>query len=341
VTPPSTAVAVVGPVGLANPARPSGGNVYDLRLAAALRARGREVEVHETTAELLAESLAALPAGGTVVVDGLVACAAPEALEAHARRLRLVVLVHLPLGVPVPGSTPRPEQEARSLAVAAAVVCTSRWTRDWLAASYGVAGQVVHPGVDKAGLAEPSRSGGRLLSVGAIAPVKGHDVLVRALSALARARWSWTLVGASVDPDHATALWADLCAAGLDDRVRLAGALTGPDLASAYAGADLVVLPSRHETDGKVATEALARGVPVLAADVGGLPEALGEPVPGLLVTPGDPSALAAALAAWLGDPRLRATLRHRAAARRVSLTGWDETARAMAAVLDVVGGNH
>ena len=89
-------------------------------------------------------------------------------------------------------------------------------------------------------------------------------------------RWTWSLVGASVDAEHATRLWAALWEAGLDDRVTLAGALTGSDLAAAYANADLLVLPSRHETYGIVASEALARGVPVLATDVGGVRESLG-----------------------------------------------------------------
>ena len=66
--------------------------------------------------------------------------------------------------------------------------------------------------------------------------------------------------------------------------------MTGPALSAAYAAADLVVLPSRHETYGMVATEALARGVPVLASDVGGVREALGTPLPGLLVPADDPA---------------------------------------------------
>ena len=188
-----------------------------------------------------------------------------------------------------------------------AVVCTSRWTRDWLATAYDVPAARLHvvvPGADKSPLAEGSATGDRLLSVGAITPVKGHDVLVSALASLADLRWTWSLVGASVDAEHATALWASLCEAGLDDRVTLAGALTGPDLAAAYGGADLLVLPSRHETYGIVASEALARGIPVLATDVGGVREALGASsrgaVPGLLVPSDDPTALAAALRDWL-----------------------------------------
>jgi len=164
-------------------------------------------------------------------------------------------------------------------------------------------------------------------------------VLVEALSSVADLTWSWTLVGASVDPSHATALWSSLHDAALDDRVTLAGALTGPALSAAYAAADLVVLPSRHETYGMVATEALARGVPVLASDVGGVREALGTPLPGLLVRADDPGALATALRSWLTEPAVRRRLRARAVDRRGALAGWDRTATELAAVLELVGG--
>jgi glycosyltransferase involved in cell wall biosynthesis len=334
-------VHLVGPVGLSDPARPSGGNVYDLRLAAALRTRGRDVAVHETTVDGLGGLLDGLPDGATAVVDGLVGSAAPDALAGARDRLGLVMLVHLPIGLAVAGSTPQREAESRAIAAVDAVVCTSRWTRDWLAEAYDVPADRLHvvvPGAEKSPLAEGSLAGDRLLSVGAITPVKGHDVLVDALSSLTDVRWTWSLVGASVDAEHATRLWKALWEAGLDDRVTLAGALTGADLAAAYANADLLVLPSRHETYGIVASEALARGVPVLAADVGGVREALcgSHPgaVPGLLVPSEDPAALAAALREWLSDADLRARLRHTAAERRSALEGWDVAAAAVEDVL-------
>ena len=121
--------------------------------------------------------------------------------------------------------------------------------------------------------------------------------------------------------------------------------LTGPALAAAYAAADLLVLPSRHETYAMVATEALARGVPVLATDVGGVREALGATaqgaLPGLLVPPDDPLSLAAALRDWLEDPALRARLRLLASERRTSLETWDDTAAAFEKVLAGAAGER
>ena len=100
----------------------------------------------------------------------------------------------------------------------------------------------------------------------------------------------------------------------LGDRVSFAGALTGADLEAAFAEADVLLLASRAETYGMVVTEALARGLPVIATDVGGVREALGHAAdgsrPGVLVPPGDSQALARALRDWLTDSRLRRRLR-------------------------------
>jgi glycosyltransferase involved in cell wall biosynthesis len=120
--------------------------------------------------------------------------------------------------------------------------------------------------------------------------------------------------------------------------VSFVGPRIGADLERIYAGADLLVLPSRAETYGMVVTEALARGVPVVATDVGGVAEALGHGAdgtrPGVLVPPEDAAALAGALRAWLGDGHLRARLRRAARERRKALFGWSTTTSRLADVL-------
>jgi glycosyltransferase involved in cell wall biosynthesis len=126
---------------------------------------------------------------------------------------------------------------------------------------------------------------------------------------------------------------------GLGERVQFAGPRTGTDLDRSYAAADVMVLPSRAETYGMVITEALARGLPVIATEVGGVPEALGHAAaagirPGVLVPPEDPAALAAALRAWLSDAPLRGRLRAAARERRESLYGWSRTASILGDVL-------
>jgi glycosyltransferase involved in cell wall biosynthesis len=143
--------------------------------------------------------------------------------------------------------------------------------------------------------------------------------------------------------------WSCVCVGALDrvpgfpaarhERVHFVGPRTGTALDAAYADADLVVLPSRAETYGMVVTEALARGIPVLATAVGGVPEAVGAAPdgtrPGMLVRPADPAALAAELRRWLTDAGWRDQLRASAKSRRDHLPGWDDTVRLVSAVLD------
>lgn len=130
-----------------------------------------------------------------------------------------------------------------------------------------------------------------------------------------------------------------IAAGGLADRVRLVGPLSGEPLEAEYAAADLLVLPSRAETYGMVVTEALARGIPVLTTTADALPETLGRApdgsVPGLLVPPDDPAALADALRRWLINPVLRVKIRTSARGRRGMLHGWSETSRHLAELLD------
>ncbi|KAB1907119.1 glycosyltransferase family 4 protein [Micromonospora tulbaghiae] len=338
-----TAVHVVLPGDIDDPADPSGGNAYDRHVCRGLAGRGWTVREHQVPGGWphpgpreradLAGLLGGLPDGVPVLLDGLVASTVPDVLAPHAARLRLVILVHLPI---------EGETEARSLAAATAVVATSEWTRDRLLDRYRLSPgrvTVAPPGVDPAPVASGTPGGGRLLCVAAVTPVKGHDVLAAALTEVADLDWTCDWVGPP-DRDRAFAdrLRARLTATGLGGRVRLTGPRTGPDLAATYAATDLLVAPSRRETYGMVVTEALARGVPVLASDTGGLPDTLGHAPggdrPGLLVPPGDPGATAAALRRWLTDPGLRDRLRRAARQRRHTLTGWPVTVDRLATAL-------
>jgi glycosyltransferase involved in cell wall biosynthesis len=349
-----TDVHVVVPEGIDDPARPSGGNAYDRRVCSGLAALGWTVHEHAVPGAwpradaaghaALARAVEQIPDGAVVLLDGLIASAAPEALVRQARRLRQVVLVHMPLGHRPPDREVGMvrARERAVLAAAAAVITTSAWTRRRLGELYALPADRMHvaePGVDLADIAPGTAAGDALLCVAAVTPDKGHDVLVDALARASDLPWRCACVGSlDRDPAFAEGVLRRARDGGLGDRVRFPGPRTGPELDRAYAAADVLVLASHAETYGMVVAEALARGLPVIAAEVGGVTEALGHgddgTRPGLLVAPGDPAALGAAVRAWLGDADLRGRLRRAARERRASQRRWPATASVLAGVL-------
>ena len=151
----------------------------------------------------------------------------------------------------------------------------------------------------------------RLLAVGRLVEKKGFEVL---LDAAARLTVPFHLRIVGEGPRRA-ALAATIAAAGLADRVTLAGPATHARLPREYAAAHTVVVPSiedhRGDRDGlpNVVLEALASGRAVVASDVGAVRSAVRDGRTGLLVPPGDPRALAEALRALARQPDLRTRL--------------------------------
>jgi len=363
----SSPLWAVLPGSIDDPAAPSGGNRYDrivlnLLSGAATPQDGQDVPtrpVYEVAVdgswptpdgaarEALARALSDIPDNADVLLDGLVACGVPEILAPHKKRLRLIVLVHLPLsdetGLSPEDAADLRARERATLHMAATVVATSKAAAQRLTRMHDLATPdiserspgkvkrvaVVEPGVSPAAPAMPDKSGNRLLCVAAVSPRKGQDLLVAALEDhLADLAWTCVFAGRVLVPVPHTS-----------KNIHFVGALQGTALDSAYGNSDLFVLPSRNETYGMVVTEALARGLPVIATEVGGVPEALGVAPdgtrPGILIPPDDPAALAAALRAWLTDAGLRDRLRAAATARRTTLPTWDDTARRLSEVLD------
>lgn len=343
-------VHIVVPAGIDDPTRPSGGNSYDRRICRGLVEAGWAVHERPVAGDwptaaaqdhrALTEALDSVPDDRLVLIDGLLASAATEQLRRACRRLRVLVLVHLPLGVSAAGGR-RAASERAALSCAAALIVTSRWTRTWLLEHYGLPAEriyVAEPGVDTAELAEPSTDGGRLLCVGALLPHKGHDVLVEALALLTGRSWRCRLVGAELDADQTCTVRTLIASTGLGGRIELTGPLTPAALSMIYADADLLIVPSRIETYGMVVLEALARGIPVVATAAGGLPSVVGLDAegsgPGLLAPADDPRGLAEALRRWLDDEQLRHRLRAAASVRRQTLRPWSQTVGRVAAVL-------
>ncbi|MGW2229545.1 glycosyltransferase family 1 protein, partial [Streptomyces formicae] len=99
-------VHFLAPAGVDDPQRPSGGNRYDLELLRELGELGYRMNLtpvagtwprpSDADRRELSRILEALPEGSTALWDGLIACGVPEIVQAASRRLRQVVIVHLP-----------------------------------------------------------------------------------------------------------------------------------------------------------------------------------------------------------------------------------------------------
>lgn len=329
-----TDLHLVWPDAVDDPRRPSGGNVYDRELGAALEGLG--VTVHEHA------DLRDVPDGSDVLVDGLLGLADPESIARERGRLRVLLLVHLPLTLAHPDDPEVAQRESQALTAAAGLLTTSRWTRRWLLTRYHLEPahvRVALPGTTPAPPAPSEPRGRRLLCVGPLTAAKGQDLLVDALARLRRPDWSCRLVGATdLEPAFTQQLQGRITAAGIDDRVRLGGAVTRSEMAATYDSTDLLVVPSRLESFGMVITEALARGIPVVAAETGGVSEALAAgPLgrPGVLVPADDAPALQVALTRWLADDGHRGRLRAAARVRADDLPRWSHTAASVLATVN------
>lgn len=176
--------------------------------------------------------------------------------------------------------------------------------------------QVVHCGVDLPEFAyrRDGRDDDLLIAVGRLDPIKGFDVLLRALAELADAGVAFRCRIIGEGPQRAE-LERTIATLRLGDRVQLPGARPQVEVRALLHAATAFVLPSAVAPDGNrdgipvALMEAMAVGAPVVSTRVSGIPELIDDDVSGLLVDGGDASGLAVALRRLLGDAALRERL--------------------------------
>lgn len=334
-------------------AQRTGGYLYDRRIAEGLQEQGWTVKVHELAGrfpgpdaaaeEALERSLRSLPDGSRVVIDGLALGGLPGPAEAHGGRMVLIGLIHHPLceetALPTARAAELHTLEQRALRACRGVIATSPFTagllRPWLPASTRV--HVAIPGTEPAPLASGPGAGAppRLLCVGSMVPRKGQDLLVRALARLRNRDWECVLAGSiERDPEFAQAVLAEIERLEVADRVRIVGECESGELEALYQSASLFVLPSWYEGYGMAFTEAMVRGLPVVATTGGAIPQTVPSQA-GLLTPPGDVAALTATLARLMDEPGLRDALARGALAHARTLPDWKQAAAAFASAVD------
>jgi glycosyltransferase involved in cell wall biosynthesis len=317
----------------------TGGYLWNARVMGALPAgatgaiwRIRAGDVSALGARVAAEEV------DVIVLDSLWLLAPGEGTVARVRAARpgarVAWIVHaLPSAIVTLGPPMPSVRERAALTAADIVVTTGRRLLAALADAEALpsaaAGAVCPPGVDPALVAAAARARGErlpqpagapltVLTVATVAAHKGHDVLLEAL-ARAGQPWRWRVVG---DLGGAPGVVADLearaRALGVAANIDWVGPVAPAALGAEYGAADVFVLPSLSENAPLVLGEALACGLPVVATDVGDVPELVRDGVDGVIVRPGDALGLARAMALVLGDPGVRAQLAGHARTRKM-----------------------
>ncbi|BAN04104.1 glycosyltransferase [Ilumatobacter coccineus] len=211
--------------------------------------------------------------------------------------------------------------------------------------------EIIAPGVEQALFAPGAQAGARhalgedpdvpvLLFVGRIQPLKGPDVAIRALWRLHQAGRSTARLlivgGASghegdLETERAHSLVDEL---GLHEHVEFISPQPHHILSTYYRAADVVIVPSRSESFGLVALEAMACGIPVVASAVGGLQSLVDDGVTGRLIDGRNPLDFAAAIGEILNDDEVRISM-GKAAVEKASTYTWAAAAARLAALYD------
>jgi len=262
----------------------------------------------------------------------------------------VVTLVHL-LRSPDPGARFRRLSRAverRYLRTVDTAVCTSAFTSDRTQALADVPTTVAYPAGRAGGgalspatvTARASEEPFRVLFVGNLHPRKGADTLLAALAQV-DGDWRATVVGAPSDPRYARSLRRQARRHGIASRVTFTGEVDDGRLEAAFRDAHVLAVPSRYEGFGMVYLEAMEYGVVPVASAVGGAGEFVADGTNGVVVTPGDPAALADRLAELSADRERLGRYALAALSTADAHPGWaDSMTRVRRSLVEVLAGS-
>lgn len=308
----------------------SGGHRYHQHLLAAAESAGFSMGVVRPALR------PRLPAADVVVIDSLYAWTAALAVRRRRRPVTVAIAHQHPGGSDAAGWT-RALQSRLDLATYRScdlIVTPGPILADLLIGVHAIDRRrvaVIEPGCDlPPGEPIPPLRGERrlgLLNVANWLPNKGVLELLEAVASLPLDEVTLHLAGRTdVAPDYTARVLRRIGASDLVDRVVVAGALEPAGIASLYAAADAFAFPSRVETYGSAAAEALAAGLPVIGWRSPHLSNLVDDGCEGLLVEPGQAGALAAAIHRLAVDDTERAKLAAGARRRGARLPTWSDT---------------
>jgi D-inositol-3-phosphate glycosyltransferase len=248
----------------------------------------------------------------------------------------------------------RIEAEGQIAASADRVICASEGETELLVAEYGVPAErieVVPCGVDLDLFRPMNQRYARrrldlpvdestVLFVGRIEPLKGIDILLRAVAQMDSHLCLLVVGGDEQDAPLKAGLRSLAAALGIAKQVQFVDAVPHQRLPLYYTAADVCVIPSHYESFGLVALEAMACGVPVVASRVGGLQDTVRDGETGYLVPWQFPGPFAERLALLLGNPELRRSL-GLIARSAVERFRWSDVAAQVEAIYHELVGHH
>lgn len=325
-------------------ATPTGGYGYARRLLVELPDHGIDIRhvtlpggfpfPDDAQVEEAGHTLANLPEGEPVLIDGLAGGALPADMLLKISG-PAVMLCHHPLGMESGLSQAESqrliENERNALAACDHVITTSHATARTLVQEFGITEggiTVALPGTEPAPRA-PADGPCRILSVGSLSRRKRHHLLIDALAQHRDHEWTLRIAGPAVDESVHADLIAQIERLGLQDRVRLLGSLTSEEIATAYQNSDLFALASEYEGFGMAFTEAMSHGLPTVGTRCTAVEEATAG---GAYLV--DDDEFPSALGALIADPGQRGQWADRAWQTAQTFLRWEETAGIVAGAL-------
>lgn len=328
----------------------SGPMTYTRQVVQGLRETGHDLAVielpgaypvtDETARSAARGALASLAADRLPIIDGLALPAFAGQGDSLAAR-PTIALIHHPtaLGADL-GDSDRAtlrNTELRLFPRLARVIAASDATAERLAADFGVDRarlRVVPPGIEDVPRAVGSGRGCAILSIGALIPRKGHDVLIRALARLPDLDWRLTVVDTDRrDPACAASLRTLLDDTKTASRVKLPGEISEAALDTLWQATDVFALASHWEGYPVTVAQALKRGIPVAITSEGPA-SGLVPMEAGVVCRPGDVEQFSKALRRLIFDTELRAAMGGAAFQAGQALPSWPRQIEAFASAV-------
>ncbi|HEY6346004.1 MAG TPA: glycosyltransferase family 4 protein [Bryobacteraceae bacterium] len=309
--------------------RLTGGTLYNRQILARLTGTAITLYQDDRSADR-----AAWPAG-LWLVDSLCLHSGAAHLARQPEAAGILIAHHLNLLDPRHRDSGRAVREREALGHYRAVISTSRYAESEFAA-HGFGGEVamIPPGLDplyrEPVLPRPPRTP-TMVTVANLFPDKGYLDLLRHLEELRNPDWSWEIIGdTTLDAEFADRFRQELDRSPLRGRIFVRGPQPPETVAATLDSGDIFVFPSRFETCGMAIMEAMARGLPVVAFRVGGLPSLLPDESREFLAGAGDVASFIASLRMFLTDPPKRQAIGDANCRASAAFPDWEVSAAAM-----------